>query len=144
VHRSSKRAMTSIEELGLWTKVALRDDLCILQHSSRKFYFTRTRAARAAGETTQFDHAVVEFRRGLNLLTGETGAGKSILIDALSLRWGRGFNRPSPPRIRQAAVSALFSTESAESARCLRGRIEASQASSFCGANPCQRQGRVF
>ena len=34
------------------------------------------------------DHAVAEFGAGLNLLTGETGAGKSILIDALVLLLG--------------------------------------------------------
>ncbi|MGA9966499.1 MAG: AAA family ATPase, partial [Terriglobales bacterium] len=30
------------------------------------------------------DSLAVEFAAGLNLLTGETGAGKSILIDALA------------------------------------------------------------
>ncbi|MBW4037697.1 MAG: DNA repair protein RecN [Acidobacteria bacterium] len=34
------------------------------------------------------DHAVAGFGPGLNLLTGETGAGKSILIDALALLLG--------------------------------------------------------
>src|SRR5882757_5987890 len=34
------------------------------------------------------DRAVAVFGRGLNLLTGETGAGKSILIDALALLLG--------------------------------------------------------
>ena len=34
------------------------------------------------------DHTVAVFGRGLNLLTGETGAGKSILIDALVLLLG--------------------------------------------------------
>ncbi len=34
------------------------------------------------------DNVVVEFAPGLNLLTGETGAGKSILIDALALLLG--------------------------------------------------------
>ena len=34
------------------------------------------------------DNVVVEFAAGLNLLTGETGAGKSILIDALALLLG--------------------------------------------------------
>ena len=34
------------------------------------------------------DKASVEFNRGLNVLTGETGAGKSILIDALNLVLG--------------------------------------------------------
>lgn len=35
------------------------------------------------------DNLVVEFGQGLNLLTGETGAGKSILIDALALLLGQ-------------------------------------------------------
>ena len=35
------------------------------------------------------DNVVIEFAAGLNLLTGETGAGKSILIDALGCCWGR-------------------------------------------------------
>ena len=34
------------------------------------------------------DHAIASFGPGLNLLTGETGAGKSILIDALALLLG--------------------------------------------------------
>jgi DNA repair protein RecN (Recombination protein N) len=31
------------------------------------------------------DDLTVDFGRGLNVLTGETGAGKSILVDALCL-----------------------------------------------------------
>ena len=42
----------------------------------------------------------VEFERGLTVLTGETGAGKSILLDALSLLLGDRFElrqlRPGP------------------------------------------------
>jgi DNA repair protein RecN (Recombination protein N) len=34
------------------------------------------------------DHAIAVFGNGLNLLTGETGAGKSILVDALALLMG--------------------------------------------------------
>lgn len=37
---------------------------------------------------TVIDRAEVQFGRGLNLLTGETGAGKSILVDALTLLLG--------------------------------------------------------
>ena len=33
------------------------------------------------------DELSITFGKGLNILTGETGAGKSILIDALSGCW---------------------------------------------------------
>jgi DNA repair protein RecN (Recombination protein N) len=55
------------------------------------------------------DNAAVEFASGLNLLTGETGAGKSILIDALALLLGE---KASSDVIRtgaeRAVVSAVF------------------------------------
>lgn len=67
------------------------------------------------------DHAVVEFAPGLNLLTGETGAGKSILIDALSLLLG---GRASGDVIRHGAekvsLTALFTAENAEVAELLK------------------------
>jgi DNA repair protein RecN (Recombination protein N) len=55
------------------------------------------------------DNAAVEFASGLNLLTGETGAGKSILIDALALLLGE---KASSDVIRagaeKAVVAAVF------------------------------------
>lgn len=58
------------------------------------------------------DNAAVEFASGLNLLTGETGAGKSILIDALALLLGE---KASSDIIRtgadRAVVSAVFECE---------------------------------
>ncbi len=55
------------------------------------------------------DNAAIEFASGLNLLTGETGAGKSILIDALALLLGE---KASSEVIRtgaeRAVVSAVF------------------------------------
>jgi DNA repair protein RecN (Recombination protein N) len=58
------------------------------------------------------DSLAVEFAPGLNLLTGETGAGKSILIDALSLLLG---DKASADMIRHGAekmvVSAVFDAE---------------------------------
>ena len=60
------------------------------------------------------DNVVVEFSAGLNLLTGETGAGKSILIDALGLLLGE---KASTDVIRtgteRSVVSAVFANEGA-------------------------------
>ena len=58
------------------------------------------------------DNLAVEFASGLNLLTGETGAGKSILIDALALLLG---DKASADVIRsgadRAVISAVFESE---------------------------------
>ncbi|HTZ82296.1 MAG TPA: DNA repair protein RecN [Candidatus Acidoferrales bacterium] len=60
------------------------------------------------------DNLVVEFGSGLNLLTGETGAGKSILIDALALLLGE---KASSDVIRAGAersvVAAVFEANDA-------------------------------
>ena len=60
------------------------------------------------------DNLVVGFGHGLNLLTGETGAGKSILVDALALLLG---DKASSDVIRtgtqRAVVSAVFEAEGA-------------------------------
>ena len=48
----------------------------------------------------------VQFHRGLNLLTGETGSGKSIVVDALGLLFG---GRSSPDTVRSGAAKARIS-----------------------------------
>lgn len=58
---------------------------------------------------TIIDNVTVEFEEGLNVLTGETGAGKSIIIDALCLALGE---RASSELIRsgekEAVIEAFF------------------------------------
>ena len=46
----------------------------------------------------------IEFERGLNIITGETGAGKSIIIDALSLAIGE---RANTEMIRSGSEKAI-------------------------------------
>jgi DNA repair protein RecN (Recombination protein N) len=71
------------------------------------------------------DNVAVEFASGLNLLTGETGAGKSILIDALALLLGE---KASTEVIRtgaeRAVVSAVFEVEG-RAAKAVTGILEA-------------------
>ncbi len=50
------------------------------------------------------DHAIATFGPGLNLLTGETGAGKSILVDALALLMGQ---KASSDIVRHGAEKAV-------------------------------------
>jgi DNA repair protein RecN (Recombination protein N) len=52
------------------------------------------------------DHAIAVFGPGLNLLTGETGAGKSILVDALALLMG---GKSSAEVVRHGADKATVS-----------------------------------
>jgi DNA repair protein RecN (Recombination protein N) len=59
------------------------------------------------------ESVAVQFAAGLNLLTGETGAGKSILIDALALLLG---DKASSEAVRhgaeKAVISAVFEADS--------------------------------
>ena len=63
------------------------------------------------------DHAIAVFGPGLNLLTGETGAGKSILVDALALLMG---GKASTDVVRhgaeKAVVACVFETTPAAEA----------------------------
>ena len=63
-------------------------------------------------------NVTIEFEKGLNILTGETGAGKSIIIDAINLVLGDRFSKDM---IRsgeaRARVEALFEIDDSFSAR---------------------------
>jgi DNA repair protein RecN (Recombination protein N) len=96
------------------------------------------------------DNVVIEFSSGLNLLTGETGAGKSILIDALGLLLGE---KASSDVIRtgaeRAVVAAVFESDGA-AARSIEGILETNGLDAENGSLILRREiapggkGRVF
>jgi DNA repair protein RecN (Recombination protein N) len=96
------------------------------------------------------DNVVIEFSSGLNLLTGETGAGKSILIDALGLLLGE---KASSDVIRtgaeRAVVAAVFESDGA-AARSIEGILETNGLDAEDGSLILRREiapggkGRVF
>ena len=57
------------------------------------------------------EKTAIDFTKGLNVLTGETGAGKSIVIDSINAILG---NRTSKDLIRNGAESAFVSAEFTE------------------------------
>ena len=96
------------------------------------------------------DNVAIEFAAGLNLLTGETGAGKSILIDALGLLLG---DKASSDVIRtgaeRAVVAAAFESEGA-AARSIAAILETNGLDAENGSLILRREiaaggkGRVF
>lgn len=67
------------------------------------------------------EHAEVDFHDGLNIVTGETGSGKSILIEAVSLALG---SRADSSCIRQAVTKRSYSCSASSMAKrfSLQGR----------------------
>ena len=96
------------------------------------------------------DNVVIEFAAGLNLLTGETGAGKSILIDALGLLLGE---KASSEVIRtgaeRAVVAAVFESDGV-AARAIEAILETNGLDAENGSLILRREiapggkGRVF
>ena len=72
----------------------------------------------AVRDLVLIDGLTLELGEGLNVLSGETGAGKSILVDALALVLG---GRANPELVRtgrdQAEVEALFDVSASPSVR---------------------------
>uniref|UniRef100_UPI000A60FD50 AAA family ATPase n=1 Tax=Clostridium sp. NkU-1 TaxID=1095009 RepID=UPI000A60FD50 len=50
------------------------------------------------------EKADVEFGQGFNVLTGETGAGKSIIIGSVTIAWGARRQRISLERARNTPI----------------------------------------
>jgi len=78
-------------------------------------------AALTVRDIVLIEQASLEFAAGLNVLTGETGAGKSILLDALGLAaGGRGGGRAAVrPGAAQGSATALFEPPAGHPARTL-------------------------
>lgn len=73
------------------------------------------------------DNVDIEFQSGFNIITGETGAGKSIMLDALSLLLGaradsRSVGRPE----KKSVIEAVFQLSDVEGLKdfCLENDIE--------------------
>jgi DNA repair protein RecN (Recombination protein N) len=96
------------------------------------------------------DNVVIGFDSGLNLLTGETGAGKSILIDALGLLLGeKASSDVIRGRAERAVVAAVFESEGA-AARSIETILETNGLDAENGSLILRREiapggkGRVF
>src|SRR5205823_7699682 len=74
-------------------------------HQETRFFMLRTLTIR---DFVIVDTIELEFSHGFTVLTGETGAGKSILIDALQLALG---GRGDASMVREGAAKADISAD---------------------------------
>jgi len=99
------------------------------------------------------DHVNIEFGKGLNILTGETGAGKSIIIDSINAVLGERFSKDL---IRtgtdRAIVEAVFQANGGRLAEVMEntgiqpeedGMLIISREFSSSGRNTCRVNGRL-
>lgn len=97
------------------------------------------------------DECVIDFQNGLNTLTGETGAGKSIIIDSLNFVLGaRGDKGLIKSGTDGAKVEAVFDTESEETLSLLEelgfereNTIILSRTLNVSGKNECRINGEI-
>lgn len=76
-------------------------------------------AALTVRDIVLIEQAALEFAPGLNVLTGETGAGKSILLDSLGLAVGNRGRAGVRPGAAQGSATAVFDPVSRHGARAL-------------------------
>ncbi|MBN9555252.1 MAG: DNA repair protein RecN [Alphaproteobacteria bacterium] len=76
-------------------------------------------AALTVRDIVLIEQAALEFAPGLNVLTGETGAGKSILLDSLGLAVGNRGRAGVRPGAAQGSATAVFDPVSHHGARAL-------------------------
>ena len=95
----------------------------------------------------------IEFAKGLNALTGETGAGKSIVVDCVNLALGhRGGRELLRTGEEKACVKALFDIDTCENAKEYLqnagieyddGYVEVSREMNAQGRNSCRINGTM-
>ena len=78
-------------------------------------------AALTVRDIVLIEAVALEFAPGLNVLTGETGAGKSILLDALGLVAGSRGRAAVRPGATQGSATAVFEPPARSSALALLG-----------------------
>ena len=78
-------------------------------------------AALTVRDIVLIEGAALEFAPGLNVLTGETGAGKSILLDALGLAAGGRGRAAVRPGATQGSATAVFEPPASSPAHVLLG-----------------------
>ena len=76
-------------------------------------------AALTIRDIVLIEQAALEFAPGLNVLTGETGAGKSILLDSLGLAVGNRGRAAVRAGAAQGAATAVFEPSPRHPARAL-------------------------
>jgi len=76
-------------------------------------------AALTVRDIVLIEQAALEFGPGLNVLTGETGAGKSILLDSLGLAVGGRGRAGVRPGAAQGSATAVFDPTPAHRSRAL-------------------------
>jgi DNA repair protein RecN (Recombination protein N) len=81
-------------------------------------------AALTIRDIVLIEQAALEFSPGLNVLTGETGAGKSILLDSLGLAAGARGRAGVRPGAAQGSATAIFEPEKKHPVRALLAEQE--------------------
>src|ERR1700723_385872 len=76
-------------------------------------------AALTVRDIVLIEEAALEFAPGLNVLTGETGAGKSILLDSLGLAVGGRGRAGVRPGAAQGSATAVFDPAPGHGSRAL-------------------------
>jgi DNA repair protein RecN (Recombination protein N) len=76
-------------------------------------------AALTVRDIVLIEQAALEFAPGLNVLTGETGAGKSILLDSLGLAVGGRGRAAVRPGATQGSATAVFDPDAKHGSRAL-------------------------